>query len=223
MPASEAKDSFLSARVSNVRPPETPGEATAAPEGLLESVPDEIRRQLSDDVVDGLLAGAKTEKKIVGPGGLLSQLTRRLLERALEVELTDHLGYEPHREPPGGARNTRNGKSAKTLVADHGPVEVDTPGIGLRALSPKLVRKRQRRLRALTRRSWRSTHGCRVPSLIALSSPTSNIASQGPKERAEVSNGVGNPGATSRGIFRRKRLTATASTKHADQHPRCGP
>jgi hypothetical protein len=45
-------------------------------------VPDEIRRKLPDDVVDELLAGARTEEEIVGPGGLLSQLTKRLVERA---------------------------------------------------------------------------------------------------------------------------------------------
>ena len=82
---------------------EPPGEPPAPPPGILERVPNDIRRQLPDDVVDELLAGAKTEEEIVGPGGLLSQLTKRLVERAMEVELTDHLGYEPHREPPGGA------------------------------------------------------------------------------------------------------------------------
>jgi hypothetical protein len=61
---------------------------TAPPPGILDSVPDEIRRQLPDDVVDQLLAGARTEEEIVGPGGLLAQLTQRLVERALEVELT---------------------------------------------------------------------------------------------------------------------------------------
>jgi putative transposase len=47
---------------------------------------------LPDEVVDELLAGARTEEEIVGPGGLLSQLTKRLVERAMEVELTDHVG-----------------------------------------------------------------------------------------------------------------------------------
>ena len=50
---------------------------------------------------------ASTEEEIAGPDGLLGQLTKRLLERAMEVELTDHLGYEPDCEPPGGAGNTR--------------------------------------------------------------------------------------------------------------------
>ena len=67
-------------------------------------------------MIDELLAGARTEEEIVGPGGLLAQLTKRLVERAMEVELTEHLGYEPHQEPPGGAGNTRNGSTPKTLV-----------------------------------------------------------------------------------------------------------
>ena len=108
-------------------------------------MPDEIRRQLPDEVVDQLLAGARTEEEIVGPGGLLAQLTKRLVERALEVELTDHLGYEPHQEPPGGAGNTRNGGRRKTLVTEHGPVEIRTPRDRDGSFEPKLVRKRQRR------------------------------------------------------------------------------
>jgi hypothetical protein len=51
---------------------------------------------ISDEVIDELLAGARTEEEIAGPGGLLARLTKRLVERALEVELTEHLGYEPH-------------------------------------------------------------------------------------------------------------------------------
>src|ERR671922_3010155 len=80
--------------------------------------------RISDEVIDELLAGASTEEEIAGPGGLLAQLTKRLVERALEVELTDHLGYEPHAEPPGGTGNTRNGSTAKTLITDHGPVPI---------------------------------------------------------------------------------------------------
>jgi putative transposase len=108
-------------------------------------VPDDLRRQLPDEVVDELLAGARTEEEIVGPGGLLSQLTKRLVERALEVELTDHLGYERHQEPPGGAGNTRNGSMPKTLSTEHGPVDVRTPRDRDGSFEPKLVRKRQRR------------------------------------------------------------------------------
>src|SRR5947208_14163185 len=103
------------------------GETTAPPPGILERLPDEMRDKLPDELVDELLAGANTEEEIVGPGGLLSQLTRRLVERAMEVELTDHLGYEPHQEPLGGAGNTRNGSTPKTLATEHGPVALDTP------------------------------------------------------------------------------------------------
>src|SRR5262245_2686131 len=58
--------------------------------------------RLADEVIEELLAGARTEEEIVGPGGVLAQLTKRLVERAMSAELSDHLGYEPHREPPGG-------------------------------------------------------------------------------------------------------------------------
>src|SRR5579859_5628525 len=90
-------------------------------------LPLELREQLSDEVIDQLLTGARTEEEIVGPGGVLAQLTKRLVERALHAELTEHLGYEPHQEPPGGVGNTRNGSTAKTLATEQGPVEVRTP------------------------------------------------------------------------------------------------
>jgi putative transposase len=104
-----------------------------------------MREKLPDELVDELLAGAKTEEEIVGPGGLLGQLTKRLVERAMEVELTDHLGYESHQEPPGGAGNTRNGGTPKTLSTEHGPVEIKTPRDRQGSFEPKIVRKRQRR------------------------------------------------------------------------------
>src|SRR5690349_16646376 len=63
----------------------------------------ELKALLPGELLDELLAGARTDEEISGPGGLLSQLARRLVERALEVELTDHLGYGPHQEPPGGS------------------------------------------------------------------------------------------------------------------------
>src|SRR5205823_14401350 len=104
-----------------------PSGEPAPPPGILGRLPDEMREKLPDELVDELLAGARTEEEIVGSGGLLSRLTKRLVERAMEVELTDHLGYEPHREPPGGAGNTRNGRTAKTLATEHGPVAIDAP------------------------------------------------------------------------------------------------
>ena len=93
-----------------------------------------VRDRLSDELIDELLAGARTEEEIVGPGGLLADLTRRLVERALSAELTEHLGYEPHHEPPGGTGNTRNGTTPKTLVTEHGPVRDQGPARSQRQL-----------------------------------------------------------------------------------------
>jgi len=108
-------------------------------------LPDAVRDRLSDEVIDELLAGARTEEEIVGPGGVLAQLTKRLVERALSAELTEHLGYEPHQEPPGGAGNTRNGSTGKTLTTEHGPVRIETPRDRKGSFEPQLVRKGQRR------------------------------------------------------------------------------
>jgi putative transposase len=63
----------------------------------------------------------------------------------MEVELTDHLGYEHHQEPLGGAGNTRNGATPKTLVTEHGSVDIRTPRDRDGSFEPQLVRKRQRR------------------------------------------------------------------------------
>ena len=158
MPSTKEKYSSERARVS-YRPGvgEPLGEPAPSP-GILERVPDDLRRQLPDDVVDELLAGARTEEEIVGPGGLLSQLTKR----AMEVELSDHLGYEPHREPPGGSGNTRNGSMPKTLVTDHGPVGIRTPRDRDGTFEPQLVRKRQRRFEGCAR-DMTSSSGVRVP------------------------------------------------------------
>jgi transposase-like protein len=101
--------------------------------------------RIPDEMIDELLAGASTEEEIAGPGGLLAELTKRLVERAMEVELTGHVGYEPHAEPPGGTGNTRNGTSPKRLVTEHGQVEIDAPRDRNGTFEPKIVKKRQRR------------------------------------------------------------------------------
>ena len=108
-------------------------------------LPAAVRDRLSDELIDELLAGARTEEEIVGPGGLLAALTRRLVERAMSAELTEHLGYEPHQEPPGGTGNTRNGTSPKTLATEHGPVRIRTPRDRKGTFEPKIVGKGQRR------------------------------------------------------------------------------
>jgi putative transposase len=84
-------------------------------------------RELRDELIDELLAGARTPVEITGEGGLLQTLTKRLIERAMDAELTDHLGYERGHAPPGGTGNSRNGSTPKTLHTDHGSVAIHTP------------------------------------------------------------------------------------------------
>src|SRR5262249_8434802 len=118
--------------------------------------------RIPDELIDQLLAGASSEEEIAGPGGLLGQLTKRLVERAMEVELTDHLGYEPHQEPPGGTGNTRNGTSPKTLITEHGQVDLDAPRDRDGSFEPKIVKSASAASKGLTTRSSRSTAaGCR--------------------------------------------------------------
>jgi putative transposase len=107
--------------------------------GLLE------RPELSDELIDELLGGAQTAQEIAGPDGLLGQLTRRLLERALAAELTEYLGYPPGQAPPGGSGNARNGQPAKTVLTDQGPVRVRSPRDRNGSFAPKIVGKRQTR------------------------------------------------------------------------------
>ena len=72
---------------------------------------------------------------LVGPGGLLSGLTKTVLETALDAEMSEHLGYDKH-DPAGRNRgNSRNGTRAKTVLTEIGPVEIDCPGIGTAASS----------------------------------------------------------------------------------------
>src|SRR5207247_9932284 len=89
-------------------------------------LPEAIRDRLSEEVIDELLAGARTEEEIVGPGGVLAQLTKRLVERAMSAELTEHLGYKPHHRPPGGTGHTRNGSTTQTLATERRPDEAPT-------------------------------------------------------------------------------------------------
>jgi hypothetical protein len=98
-------------------------------------------RRISNELIDELLAGASTEEEIAGPGGILAQLTKRLVERAMETELTEHVGYEPHREPAGGAENQRNGTTPKTLITEHGKVGIDAPRDRDGSFEPKIVKK----------------------------------------------------------------------------------
>lgn len=98
-------------------------------------------------LAEQLLAQAKEQGiDLVGPGGLLNQLTKTVLETALEAEMTEHVGYEKH-DPAGcGTPNSRNGTRSKTVVTEIGPVEIDVPRDTGSSFEPKIVKKRQRRL-----------------------------------------------------------------------------
>ncbi|MEV0006501.1 IS256 family transposase, partial [Micromonospora sp. NPDC050980] len=84
--------------------------------------------------------------KLTGEGGLLQQLTKRVLESALDGEITDHVGYDKHDSAGRGSGNTRNGSRTKTVLTDVGPVEVRVPRDAAGTFEPQIVRKRQRRL-----------------------------------------------------------------------------
>jgi len=114
-----------------------------------EPLPEELRERLLDGMIDELLAGRRGEREILGQDGLLGDLTRRLVERALAEELTEHLGYPAGHAPPGGAGNARNGSTPKTLLTDHGAVRIETPRDRGGRFEPQLVKKNQRRLDGL--------------------------------------------------------------------------
>src|SRR3954452_21202843 len=84
--------------------------------------------------------------ELVGPGGLLTGLTKTVLETALEAELSEHLGYDKH-DPVGRNRgNSRNGTRTKTVLTAVGPVQIEVPRDRDGSFEPVIVRKRQRRL-----------------------------------------------------------------------------
>lgn len=102
------------------------------------------------DVVEQLLRQANSSgRQLVGPGGLLTELTQRVLERALDTEMADHLGYEPGDKAGIGSGNSRNGRTRKTVLTDIGRVDITVPRDRIGTFEPAIVRKRQRRLDGL--------------------------------------------------------------------------
>jgi putative transposase len=94
-----------------------------------------------------LLDRAKDEGiSLVGPGGLLSGLTKTALESMLEGELTEHVGYEPYDPAGHHSGNSRNGTRKKTVLTEVGPVELDVPRDRAGTFEPIVVPKRRRRL-----------------------------------------------------------------------------
>ncbi len=101
--------------------------------------------EIKPEVLDELLKGIKTQEDLAGPNGLLKAITKALLERMLEGELTHHLGYEKN-DPAGyGSGNSRNGKTRKTLKSEQGELEVAVPRDRQGSFEPQLIRKHQTR------------------------------------------------------------------------------
>jgi putative transposase len=102
---------------------------------------------VDDQLVGMLVDRARAEGlALTGEGGLLAQLTKRVLESALEGEITDHLGYDRHDAAGRGSGNSRNGHRVKTVTTEIGPVEIAVPRDTTGSFEPRIVKKRQRRL-----------------------------------------------------------------------------
>lgn len=127
MTITNVKPNSDDARPSAVPPPVPPRGATPAP-------------LVPDDVVDQIVAKADAEGlELLGPGELLTDLTKRILERALDEELTDELGYERSDAAGCGSGNSRNGTSPKTVLTELCPVEFDSPRDCNGSFEPQLI------------------------------------------------------------------------------------
>jgi len=83
---------------------------------------------VDEELAQQLVDRAKAEGiKLTGPGGLLGDLTRRVLEAGLEGEMDGHLGYEKHAVEGRNGDNSRNGTRTKTVITDVGPVDIEVP------------------------------------------------------------------------------------------------
>ena len=105
--------------------------------------------EMDTDLVDKLLAGRTKPEQIIGEHGLLKQLTKALLERVLEAEMSEHLGYERHNPAGYNSGNSRNGKTRKKLKGDFGEIDLETPRDRDASFEPKMVQKGQTRFTGL--------------------------------------------------------------------------
>jgi putative transposase len=101
---------------------------------------------ITKEVLDELLKEYRGPDDLTGEEGLLKQLTKALVERAMGAELTEHLGYEKHEAGEKPGENRRNGTSPKTVRSDQGPITLDVPRGRDGTFEPKIVGKHQREL-----------------------------------------------------------------------------
>ena len=98
------------------------------------------------ELLDELVKDCKTPEDLLGKNGVLRQLTKDLLERMLQEELSAHLGYEKHDPAGRGSGNSRNGSSPKTVIGDQGTVTIEVPRDRRGDFEPQVIPKGQRRL-----------------------------------------------------------------------------
>jgi putative transposase len=115
------------------------GEGSPVGAGELDPVDEQLIARLAGRARAGGLA-------LTGEGGLLAQLTKRLVESALEGEITDHVGYDRHDAVGRDGGNSRNGHRSKTVLTEVGPVQIDVPRDRDATFEPRIVGKRKRRL-----------------------------------------------------------------------------
>jgi putative transposase len=100
---------------------------------------------IDKEIIDQLLAGYKKPEDITGENGLLKQLTKAILERALQAEISEHLGYEKHDPEGRNSGNSRNGHGRKKLKGSFGELELETPRDRQGSFEPRIVAKGQTR------------------------------------------------------------------------------
>lgn len=103
------------------------------------------KHEVPDELLSSLLANYKKPEDLIGENGLLKQLTKLLVEKALDAEMTEHLGHEKHEPVANGAGNTRNGRSRKTLKGEFGELPIEVPRDRQGSFEPKLIPKHQTR------------------------------------------------------------------------------
>ena len=103
------------------------------------------KHEVPNDLLDELLANYQKPEDLIGENGLLKQLTKRLVERALDAEMTVHLGHERHAPVANASGNTRNGRSRKTLKGEFGELPIEVPRDREGSFEPQIVPKHQTR------------------------------------------------------------------------------
>lgn len=102
-------------------------------------------KALPADLIDSLLSGYKKPEDLIGENGLLKQLTKALVERALDAEMEAHLGHAKNDTVTNPAGNTRNGKSSKKLKGEFGELPIEIPRDRNGSFEPQLIPKHQTR------------------------------------------------------------------------------